>query len=199
MGISDKDIFVNYMFHPSRYKLANEFLLPLVKDFDIEKAVTDWINDVKNIKTLAGFDKIYDYKEVVNQQEQKILVEKVNNGERISIDAWQNRTKGTCIMAVNGYVFVATPIAILMVIHIGDDEVRELMEPALNTYGEMDRKYALYFDNNLNEIDGLLGLGCIHALADLDRCYYQYFYAGINHENVLKKRASYIIKSMKLE
>lgn len=199
MANYDPQKFINYMFGSASYKLAEEFLPSVTGNMRIKDSVTRWLNEENNIKLLSCIDLIYDFNNEVNKDNTVQLINAVHNKQPITIEEWQNQTKGSCLLIANNKIFVSSPIAIHMVLFFGGEQVKKDLTPILAAYEQYDAQYVQYFNGQLDSMDDLIRLECIHELAEIDRYWYNYFYESNpqEHNNILEKRANYIVQCMR--
>lgn len=141
MKIIDKDRFIEAFLGDGSYKHLNT-LVPVVSskyEYEALPLIEDWMNVPNNLKWLVFLESLLhpDKCTEAYYQAYQQLLQRVSSGERISVEEWQNLTKGTCILYANGQYFANTYVALAMCILINQD-VLEILRPKIQ---ELTQQY----------------------------------------------------------
>ena len=132
--IVDKPKFIDAFLNEGSYKHLNLLVCAVASVFDNEvtRIIEHWLNNADNLKLLAFVENVC-HKENWNDQSEsayKKLLDQVANGNHITVNDWQNQTKGKSLLYMNGQYFANTYVAIAMCSSI-DKEVWNILSQAI--------------------------------------------------------------------
>lgn len=186
--IVDKPKFIDAFLNEGSYKHLNILICAVASVFDneVEPIVERWLNNSENLKLLAFIENVCHKENWTDQSElaYKKLQDQVAKGNHITVDDWQNQTKGKCLLFMNGQYFANTFVAIAMCSSI-DREVWNILSQAITDIPDQYADEYNYFRQmTINEkYNDLIPFICAKSFDDI-KWFYEYFYGadGASHK-----------------
>ncbi|MBQ6722964.1 MAG: hypothetical protein IJQ84_00405 [Paludibacteraceae bacterium] len=190
--IVDKPKFIDAFLNEGSYKHLNLLICAVASVFDNEvtRIVESWLNKADNLKLLAFVENVC-HKENWNDQSEsayKKLLDQVANGNHITVNDWQNQTKGKSLLYMNGQYFANTYVAIAMCSSI-DKEVWNILSQAITDIPVRYEDVYNYFGQMaINEkYSDIIPFICAKSFDDI-KWFYEYFYGA---DGALCKRGEF--------
>ena len=190
--IVDKQKFIDAFLNEGSYKHLNLLVCAVASIFDNEvtRIVENWLNNADNLKLLDFVENVC-YKENWTDQSEaayRKLQDQVLKGSHITVDDWQNQTKGKSLLFMNGQYFANTYVAIAMCSSI-DKEVWKILSQAITDIPvQYEDVYNCFGQVAINgEYGDIIPFICAKSFDDI-KWFYEFFYGK---EGAVKKRGEY--------
>ena len=190
--IVDKPKFIDAFLNEGSYKHLNLLVCAVASVFDNEvtRIVEHWLNNADNLKLLAFVENVCHKENWTDQSEAayKKLQDQVLKGNHITVDDWQNQTKGKCLLYMNGQYFANTYVAIAMCSSI-DKEVWNILSQAITDIPVRYKDVYDYFGKMAinGKYSDIIPFICAKSFDDI-KWFYEFFYGK---EGALRKRDEY--------
>lgn len=190
--IVDKPKFIDAFLNEGSYKHLNLLVCAVASVFDKEvtRIVEHWLNNADNLKLLAFVENVCHKENWTDQSESayKKLLDQVAKGNHITVDDWQNMTKGKSLLYMNGQYFANTYVAIAMCSSI-DKEVWNILSQAITDIPVQYADVYKYFGQMAinGKYSNIIPFICAKSFDDI-KWFYEFFYGK---EGALKKRDEY--------
>lgn len=190
--IVDKPKFIDAFLNEGSYKHLNLLVCAVASVFDKEvtRIVEHWLNNADNLKLLAFVENVCHKENWTDQSESayKKLLDQVAKGNHITVDDWQNMTKGKSLLYMNGQYFANTYVAIAMCSSI-DKEVWNILSQAITDipvqYADVYKNFGQMAING--KYSNIIPFICAKSFDDI-KWFYEFFYGK---EGALRKRDEY--------
>lgn len=190
--IVDKPKFIDAFLNEGSYKHLNLLVCAVASVFDKEvtRIVEHWLNNADNLKLLAFVENVCHKENWTDQSESayKKLLDQVAKGNHITVDDWQNMTKGKSLLYMNGQYFANTYVAIAMCSSI-DKEVWNILSQAITDIPVQYADVYKYFGQMAinGKYSNIIPFICAKSFDDI-KWFYEFFYGK---EGALRKRDEY--------
>lgn len=190
--IVDKQKFIDAFLNEGSYKHLNVLICVVASVFDNEvtRYVEHWLNNADNLKLLAFVENVCHKENWTNQSEAayRKLQDQVLKGSHITVDDWQNQTKGKSLLYMNGQYFANTYVAIAMCSSI-DKEVWNILSQSITDIPVQYEDVYNYFEQMaVNEkYSDIIPFICAKSFDDI-KWFYEIFYG---QDGALIKRGEY--------
>ena len=178
--IVDKPKYIDAFLNEGSYKHLNLLICAVASVFDNEvtRIVESWLNNSDNLKLLAFVENVCHKENWSDQCESayKTLLDRVSKRDHITVDDWQNQTRGKSLLYMNGQYFANTYVAIAMCSSI-DKEVWNILSQAIT---DIPVRYENVYNNfgqmAINEkYSDIIPFICAKSFDDI-KWFYEYFY-----------------------
>lgn len=199
MHTIDQQKFINAFLNEGSYKHLNTLVCGVTSKNDegVQIAVENWINHEESLKWLAFMENVIHpeiWTEASEQAYQELLID-VQRGREISVNEWQERTKGKILLHANGQYFANSYVALAICVSLNKG-VWKILEPAVeNIKNQYPAEYNTFEKIGVNiKYKEIFPFVCTNSFEDV-----KWFYKLVYIPNVvLQRQNSYFATCMRL-
>lgn len=171
LNIKEPDKFVSAFMEGPSYKHLNMIITVIANAINAEEVkaiVEQWLNQEEHLKQLAFVENLL-HPETWKEDGFVQVMQQFKDGQKVTVEMWQEVTNGQAILVANSQYFVLVPVAILMGISINAEVLKHLQGEINKIQETYVDEYALCATSScFNAQSPIIQFICIHSWATIE-------------------------------